>query len=223
MIQIPPLRDTSREDAKLFPKGCVYDFDAELIRSLNRQISKRPEVWGMGLWPDDMAEQIAKFFARFCEDTTPEIFRAAFVPEDPIALINSFDGCLGFGALSRMKDAAVMYFGCRPFTDEEVCMLANQTFGDFILAVRSRMAQMPSAEEPRCKSDVSQARLDTLEVYEKESAWRRFAPWAIAFVLAAVFTYACYLRRMWAIVPGIALCIFGSVNSYSWIKTKRGG
>ena len=218
MIQIPPLRDTSGEDAKLFPKGCVYDFDAELIRSLNRQISKRPEVWGMGLWSDDTTEQIAKFFARFCEDTTPEIFRAAFVPEDPIALINSFDGSLGFGALSRMREAAETHFGCRHFTDDEVSALANQTFGDFVAVVKSRMTLTPSSEEPRRKSDVSQEQLATLDAYKKATFWHVMIPWVVVLALLSLFTYSCYYRHLWAIVPGLSLCIIAVMF---WIQRDK--
>lgn len=217
-VPIPPLRDTRREDEERFPKGCAYDFDDGLIRSLNRQISKRPEVWGVGLWPDDAAEQTAKFFARFCEDTTPAIFRAAFIPEDPIVLINSFDGCLGFGALSRMKDAAVTYFGCRPFTDEEVCALANQTFGDFVSAVRSRMTQTPPLEEPRRKTEVSQEALDSLDICEKTTVWRVIIPWIVVLVLASLFAFACFLHHPWAIVPGLSLCI---VVVMFWMQTKN--
>lgn len=206
-VRILPLRDTNGEDQSKIPKDYVFDAEDMLVRNLNRQISSRPEVWGESVWPDDKTEQIAKFFARFCEDTTPAILRAAFVPEDPIVLINSFDGNLGFGVLSRMTDAAVIYFGCRHFTDEEISVLANQTFGDFVLAVKSRMTKMPPLEEPRKKSEVRQELLDSLNVHKATTVWDVLIPLIVVFVLVGLFAYTCYIRHPWAIVPGAALCI----------------
>ena len=72
-MKIEPLRDTFEEDKKNFPKGYVYEADVEAIRSLNKQIAARPEVWGKGLWPDDESERIAKCIAKECKELNPQI------------------------------------------------------------------------------------------------------------------------------------------------------
>lgn len=64
--------------------------DLVLVRRLKQQLKDRPNVWGIGLWPDDEHEEVAKIcaegidFGYSCESTN-------FIPADPMGLIADLD------------------------------------------------------------------------------------------------------------------------------------
>ena len=208
-MKIEPLRDTFEEDKKNFPKDCVYEADIEAIRSLNRQIAVRPEVWGSGLWPDDESERIAKCIAKECEELNPQILRAAFVPNDRLVMINAFTEDLDIGVVSDMLTAADSCFGCK-ITLEELGKKEGITFGDFIGMVKARKTSMPEQfEEPRHKDEVSAESLAQLEVYKKADVGWRLAPCLIILILVSLMVYCICIRHPWGIVPALALCGMG--------------
>ena len=56
-----------------------------LHKSIKRQLKSRPEVWGVGLWPDERFEEAAKKIAQIFEEQYA--MPARFVPDDPFSLI----------------------------------------------------------------------------------------------------------------------------------------
>ena len=148
-MKVEPLRDTFEEDKKNFPKDCVYEADVEAIRSLNKQIAARPEVWGKGLWPDDESERIAKCIAKECANLNPQILRAAFIPTDQLSMINAFTEDFDIGVVSDMLMAADSWFGCK-ITLEELGKVEGITFGDFVGVIKQRKTSAaPSFERRR--------------------------------------------------------------------------
>ena len=218
-MKIESLRDTFEEDKKNFPDGCVFEADMEAIRSLNKQIAARPEVWGNGLWPDDESEQIAKCIAKECEALNPQILRAAFIPNDQLAMINAFTEDFDIGVVSDMLMAADSWFGCK-ITLEELGKREGITFGDFIGMVKARKTSMPEQfEEPRHKDEVSAESLAQLEVYKKAGVGRRLASCLIILILVSLTVYCICIRHPWGIVPSLALCGIGL--SYLYQKCAR--
>ena len=208
-MKIESLRDTFEEDKKNFPDGCVYEADMEAIRSLNKQIAARPEVWGSGLWPDDESERIAKCIAKECEELNPQILRAAFIPNDQLVMINAFTEDFDIGVVSDMLMAADSRFGCK-ITLEELGKREGITFGDFIGMVKARKTSMPEQfEEPRHKDEVSAESLAQLEVYKKAGVGCRLAPCLIILILVSLMVYCICIRHPWGIVPALALCGIG--------------
>ena len=215
-FRIEPLRDTFEEDKKNFSDCCVYEADMEAIRSLNRQIAARPEVWGNGLWPDDESERIAKCIAKECEELNPQILRAAFIPNDQLVMINAFTEDFDIGVVSDMLMAADNRFGCK-ITLDDLGKREGITFGDFIGMVKAQKTLMPEQfEEPRHKDDVSGEALAQLEVHKKAGAARRIAPCLIFLILSSLMVYCICIRHPWGIVPALALCVIG----LSWLHQK---
>ena len=208
-MKIEPLRDTFEEDKKNFPDGCVYEADVEAIRSLNKQIAARPEVWGNGLWPDDESERIAKCIAKECEELNPQILRAAFIPNDQLVMINAFTEDFDIGVVPDMLDAANSGFGCK-ITMEELGKREGITFGDFIGMVKERKTSMPEqVEEPRHKDEVSAESLAQLEVYKKTGVGRWLVPCLIILILVSLMLHCICIRHLWGIVPALTLCGIG--------------
>ena len=216
LMKIEPLRDTFEEDKKNFPKDCVYEADMEAIRSLNKQIAARPEVWGNGLWPDDESERIAKCIAKECEELNPQILRAAFIPNDQLVMINAFTEDFDIGVVSDMLMAADNWFGCK-ITLDELGKREGITFGEFIGMIKERKASMPERfEEPRRKDDVSAEAIAQLEVYKKAGVARWLAPCLIFLILSSLMVYCICIRHPWGIVPALALCVI----VLSWLYQK---
>ena len=65
------------------------DFKGWLLHmSIKRQLKARPEVWGVGLWPDDRLETMAKKIAQIFEEEYSMPSR--FVPDDPLRFIGGY-------------------------------------------------------------------------------------------------------------------------------------
>ena len=90
---VQPLRDDVEE--KVSPRRfkwlnlCDHHYSA-LLESLRRQLLRRPDVWGVGLWPDAESESIARKCAEiFGYSAMPNDH---LIPDDPLNLIAAFDG-----------------------------------------------------------------------------------------------------------------------------------
>ena len=60
------------------------------FRELKKQLLKRPDVWGVGLWPDEETESIAKKVAECISDSAcTELL--AFIPQDKLRIIELLD------------------------------------------------------------------------------------------------------------------------------------
>ena len=90
---IKPLSDdTSEWRGKSFWRDLLGFFftNSVLAWRLKQQLKARPNVWGIGLWPDDEHEAVAKICAEGldagfgCESVN-------FIPDDPLNLIGDLD------------------------------------------------------------------------------------------------------------------------------------
>lgn len=90
---IKPLKDdTSEWRAKSFWRDLLGFFftNSVLERRLRQQLKDRPNVWGIGLWPDVEHEEVAKIcaegfnFGYACDSIN-------FIPDDPLNLIGDLD------------------------------------------------------------------------------------------------------------------------------------
>lgn len=71
--------------------GCVniireWDYETKLHTAIERQLAERPNVWGVGLWPDPRMEKVARKCAEVlaCE----LLFESSnFIPEDSVLLL----------------------------------------------------------------------------------------------------------------------------------------
>ena len=90
-VKIEPLRDDVLER---HPFGGVkhlgfIDLKGWLLhKSIKRQLQARPEVWGVGLWPDERFEATAKKIAQIFEEQYA--MPACFIPDDPFFLIAGY-------------------------------------------------------------------------------------------------------------------------------------
>ena len=92
-MKVEPLKDDVAEwAAKSWWRGllaCLFR-DHVLERRLRQQLKDRPNVWGMGLWPDVEHEEVAKIcaegfnFGYACDSIN-------FIPDDPLNLIGDLD------------------------------------------------------------------------------------------------------------------------------------
>ena len=94
LMTIEPLKDDVAEwAAKSWWRGllaCLFRDDV-LERRLKQQLKDRPNVWGVGLWPDDEHEEVAKVCAEALEYAYD--CERKFIPSDPINMIDNLDGC----------------------------------------------------------------------------------------------------------------------------------
>ena len=90
---IEPLKDdTSEWRKKSFWRDLLGFFFPDLVleRRLKQQLKSRPNVWGIGLWPDAEHEEVAKicaegfYFGYACDSIN-------FIPDDPLNLIGDLD------------------------------------------------------------------------------------------------------------------------------------
>ena len=93
-VKIEPLRDDVAEwAAKSWWRGLLARMLGALVLELRlkKQLKDRPNVWGVGLWPDEETEEVAKVcaeafvFAYDCE--------RKFIPSDQVDMIENLDGC----------------------------------------------------------------------------------------------------------------------------------
>lgn len=77
VCRIEPLRPAPARSDDIFVNS-----EKEFVEQLQEQLSVRPEVWGVGLWPDEESEQIAKG----CAECFLEIWDlpVKLIPADPL-------------------------------------------------------------------------------------------------------------------------------------------
>jgi len=106
---------------------------------LVRQCVRRPEVWGVGLWPDVATENVAKIIAHLFENEDKNL-RAAFVPNDPFEVLYEYNTM--FGRFELLPTVFRM-FGCC-VEEGEFSMHPNMTFGEFVGMIGARKQKMPA-------------------------------------------------------------------------------
>ena len=90
-VKIEPLRDDVLERHPFWGVKHLGFIDLKgwlLHKSIKRQLQARPEVWGVGLWPDERFEATAKKIAQIFEEQYA--MPACFIPDDPFFLIAGY-------------------------------------------------------------------------------------------------------------------------------------
>lgn len=105
-----------------------------LVESLQSQLSRRPDVWGAGLWPDAETEEIA----RTCADLLKPygIQNARLIPGDPLALIAA--SC-DEGVKPLVGDIEEKF----QFVIEDAWYASEHTFAELVEYVRTHRGTAP--------------------------------------------------------------------------------
>lgn len=103
-------------------------------KEINRQLELRPEVWGVGLWPDEKSESIARKIGELiCR--VGGLKRNAFIPDDPLIDINAIE--YEWGLFADVSGYLNQDFGCW-IAHVEWEDLTSKTFGDLVRIVKER-------------------------------------------------------------------------------------
>ena len=204
-----PLKDDVAEwAAKSWWRGLLVRMLGDLVleRRLKQQLRARPNVWGVGLWPNEETEEVAKVCAEAFEYAYD--CERKFIPSDPINMIGNLDGChdlCGHAAVVRIESD----LNCT--IPESV--LSDCTFGelvDAVLKVRGTRTRdgLPSQVE---------------EVYAPKGLWGLvygrlgLFSWLFALLAAeialAVVLRLCglqYVRAITAFVSSIVFVFYGN-------------
>ena len=151
-MKIEPLKDTVNEGEKKRPWWSLWslfhDPCSAHSKSLNAQLAARPEVWGVGLWPDEESELIAHKLA-LSFDLVADVPVPAFIPADCIQVMNALEYEWGlFGYVLQWVES---WYGCK-IKIEELIDRPEMTFGEFVQLVRERKTCEPqerSVEVPQ--------------------------------------------------------------------------
>ena len=85
-----------------------FHYDWEVGRQIKQKMSKRGNVWGIGLWPDAETEKVA----RQCAEIFEEQFglpNSSLIPDDSVIVLQTWgDGLDACEAVEALEDA----FGC---------------------------------------------------------------------------------------------------------------
>lgn len=208
-VKIEPLRDDVAEwAAKSWWRGllvCLFR-DHVLERRLKQQLKDRPNVWGVGLWPNEETEEVAKVCAEAFEYAYD--CERKFIPSDPINMIGNLDGChdlCGHAAVVRIESDLNCTIPDSVLSD---CIFGELV--DAVLKVRGTRTRdgLPSQVE---------------EVYAPKELWGfvygrlglfswPFALLAVEIILAVVLRLCGlqYVRAITAFVSSIVFVFYGN-------------
>ena len=175
MSEIKPLDLSLVKGEKDVPWWKFYDPCKESLAELNRQLAARPEVWGVGLWPDEESEKIAKSLAESLNDTV-DVPVPALIPLDSMEAINALD--LEWEMVTMLLAEVQGRYGCK-IDIKEISARPNMTFGEFVAMVKERKGEAP--HEP----------IDTEQVLKEVGQLRRniilsHLGWLLVFPAVAV-------------------------------------
>ena len=187
-MKIDPLREE---------KCPAYRSEEGFARDLLlRQCARRPEVWGVGLWPDVESENVAKVIAHLFEEDDKNL-RAAFVPNDPIKVL--VDHNLAFGGFEFLP-TVFRLFDCK-IEEEEFSAQPNMTLGEFVALIVARKRKTPDTPAMRAFGDKSVGR-DPVELVCLMCVLSILCSWIVKYVF---YTYA-YLHA--SVVITLVWCVF---------------
>ena len=214
-MNIEPLRDDVAEwAAKSWWRGVLSSLfrDDVLERRLKQQLKDRPKVWGIGLWPDEETEEVAKVcadaieFAYDCE--------RKFIPADPIDMIGNLDG--SHDLYGHMAVACIEKDLNCTIPDS---VLSGCTFGEFVEAIMKVRGTRTRDGLSVCDGGPAQVE----EVYAPKGLWGLvygrlgLFSWLFALLAAeialAVVLRLCglqYVRAITAFVSSIAFVFYGN-------------
>lgn len=143
LMEIRPLEVKDAEATVKVPwwsiRHLFKDPYVECLEKLNAQLAARPEVWGVGLWPDEESERIAhKLASSF--DLVCDIPVPAFIPADRIQVMNALE--YEWGLFDYVLQWVESWYGCK-IKIEELIDRPEMTFGEFVQLVRERKTCEP--------------------------------------------------------------------------------
>lgn len=160
MEEIKPLDLSLVKGEKDVPWWKFYDPCKESLKELNRQLAARPQVWGVGLWPDDESEKIAKSLAESLNDMV-DVPVPALIPSDSMEAINALD--LEWDMVTMLLAEVQGWYGCK-IDIEEISARPNMTFGEFVAMVKERKGEAPQepVDTEQVLKEVGQLRRDII-------------------------------------------------------------
>ena len=200
---IAPLKNDSSEwRDKSFWRDLLGFFftNSVLAWRLKQQLKARPNVWGIGLWPDDEHEAVAKICAEGldagfgCESIN-------FIPDDPLNLIGDLDA---FHDLCGAEAVIAIEFDLGLTIPDSA--LSNCTFGELVQQLVTLRHKRIGEELPvisdeeladhlkdrcvtACESSAEDVKIFMVEIVKLLLPWRLFPglfPWLFALSLLAV-------------------------------------
>lgn len=154
MSEIKPLDLSLVKGKKDVPWWKFYDPCKESLEELNRQLAARPEVWGVGLWPDEESEKIARSLAETLNDTV-DVPVPALTPSDSMVAINALD--LEWEMVTMLLAEVQGRYGCK-IDIKEISARPNMTFGEFVAMVKDRKAPQGAVDPEKVLKEVGQLR-----------------------------------------------------------------
>lgn len=133
-VHIEPLSDSFLNTRPLGADRYEY-----YLADINRQLATRPEVWGVGLWPDAEIERVARGIAELWV-SYGDVKRAAFIPDDKLRIID-FADC-EWGLVTSTLTGIEREFNCKIAVEELRCD-SQMTFGDLARMVKEREGLNP--------------------------------------------------------------------------------
>ena len=124
--EIEPIHFDPATDGVKFSIFC----DKGLARAIRQQMNVRPNVWNVGLWPDEKTEKVARQCAEIFGEELD--LPAAFVPADSIWLLVKYDDDGVQLACEVMMDE----FGCE-IDWQKLNSRKLLTFGDMVAIAKS--------------------------------------------------------------------------------------
>ena len=175
-MKIEPLRGMCDEKCPFYRSETGFARDLLL-----RQCARRPDVWGVGLWPDEESENVAKVIAHLFEEDDKNL-RAAFVPADPMNVLVDYN--LAIGGFELLPIVFRKFDCC--VEEKEFAAQPNMTFGEFVALIVARKRRMPDIPMMRAYGDKSVGR-DPIELIVLMGAISILLSWVAKYVW---YTYA---------------------------------
>ena len=142
-MKIEPLKDRLGADVKGNVLWSIsHDLCAECSKMLNEQLVMRPKVWGVGLWPDEESEKIAKE----CAEDFMAIWGLpdTLIPEDSLELLSKY-GEADFGlTISSLEQL----YACE-IDLQELRTKKALTLGGLVAQIKARKGSKPPKPEHR--------------------------------------------------------------------------
>lgn len=170
-MKIGPLRGMRDEKCPFYRSEAGFARDVLL-----RQCARRPEVWGVGLWPDEESEDVAKVVAHLFEEDDKNL-RAAFVPADPMNVLVDYN--LAIGGFELLPIVFRKFDCC--VEEKEFAAQPNMTFGEFVALIVARKRRMPDIPMMRAYGDKRVGR-DPVELIVLMGAISILLSWVAKYV-----------------------------------------
>ena len=208
---IVPLDDSFTKDFLVLDRFQYYR------DQLNKQLAKRPEVWGRGFWPDEESEEIAKKVAEFIAECG-ETEQKAFVPQDKLRIIDLFD--YEWGAIREVLESTNEEFDC-DIDMEELLPHEEMTLGEFVALVKARKGSGKKAAVSAVSAKDTTS--DSLSTSVGEFIMDWLGPFAWAFVMLAVAIIVSIVSHAFGIAHFKAVAMAVSVLCFFVIVIAKVG